>query len=133
MYTINVQHFVMFSPKNIPVVEIVQSYIFPSSQFDLVFLRATSSGYTGDLGATSVSQVITQWQGLGLEFLLTFVVVFVFFSSINPYRRSFGNPAIVIGFAYMACTLVGVSKDMLLVWELVEFLDLSFLLRSVYN
>lgn len=70
---------------------------------------ATSSGYTGDLGATSVSQVITQWQGLGLEFLLTFVVVFVFFSSVNPYRRSFGNPSVVIGFAYMACTLVGVS------------------------
>ncbi|XP_045108983.1 neurogenic protein big brain-like isoform X1 [Portunus trituberculatus] len=68
---------------------------------------ATSSGYTGDLGATSVSQVITQWQGLGLEFLLTFVVVFVFFSSVNPYRRSFGNPSVVIGFAYMACTLVG--------------------------
>lgn len=68
---------------------------------------ATSSGYTGDLGATVVSQVISPWQGLGMEFLLTFVVVFVFFASVNPYRRSFGNPAVAIGLAYLACTLVG--------------------------
>ncbi|XP_042229224.1 neurogenic protein big brain-like, partial [Homarus americanus] len=70
-------------------------------------LRATSSGYIGDLGATGVSQVISPWQGLGLEFLLTFVVVFVFFASVNPYRRNFGNPAVAIGLAYLACTLVG--------------------------
>ncbi|KAK8737690.1 hypothetical protein OTU49_004194, partial [Cherax quadricarinatus] len=68
---------------------------------------ATSSGYTGDLGATVVSQVISPWQGLGLEFLLTFVVVFVVFASFNPYRRNFGNPAVAIGLAYLACTLVG--------------------------
>ena len=112
----------LFSSKNVPVVKIVESYICSSSQLCCCFShRATSSGYTGDLGATTVSQVITQWQGLGLEFLLTFVVVFVFFSSVNPYRRSFGNPSIVIGFAYMACTLVGVSKDVLLLQEMFDF------------
>ncbi|KAK4321651.1 hypothetical protein Pmani_007565 [Petrolisthes manimaculis] len=45
--------------------------------------------------------------GLGLEFLLTFVVVFVYFASVNPYKRSFGNPAVAVGLAYLACTLVG--------------------------
>lgn len=68
---------------------------------------ATSSGFSGDLGATGVHKVITPWQGLGIEFLLTFVVVFVFFASVNPYRRSFGNPAVAVGLAYLACTLVG--------------------------
>ncbi|XP_068212947.1 neurogenic protein big brain-like isoform X1 [Palaemon carinicauda] len=71
-------------------------------------LYGTTSGYTGDLGATMVSQAITPWQGLGLEFLLTFVVVFVFFASVNPYKRSMGNPAMAIGIAYLSCTLVGI-------------------------
>nr|XP_027221784.1 neurogenic protein big brain-like [Penaeus vannamei] len=79
---------------------------FPLNLFFSLF-SATSSGYTGDLGATVVSQVITPWQGLGLEFLLTFVVVFVVFASVNPYRRSLGNPAMAIGVGLLACTLVG--------------------------
>ncbi|XP_076067533.1 MIP channel family protein big brain isoform X2 [Oratosquilla oratoria] len=68
---------------------------------------ATSSGYAGELGATVLSRVITPWQGFGIEFLLTFVVVFVVFASVNPYRRTLGSPAVAVGLAYLACTLVG--------------------------
>ena len=40
----------------------------------------------------------------GMEFLLTFVVVFTYFSATSPHRKSGGmDPALVIGLAYMAC------------------------------
>merc|ERR1719384_2793725 len=41
----------------------------------------------------------------GLEFILTFIVVFVFFSANSPSRRAGMDPAITIGLSYMA-TLV---------------------------
>merc|ERR1719384_1311363 len=41
----------------------------------------------------------------GLEFILTFIVVFVFFSATSPDRRAGIDPAITIGLSYMA-TLV---------------------------
>lgn len=68
---------------------------------------ATSSGYNTDLGATVPRLGVSPLQAFGLEFLLTFVVVFVVFASVNPYKRSFGNPATAIGLSYLSCTLVG--------------------------
>ena len=74
-----------------------------------MYFRATSSGYGGDLGATTLSRLISPWQGFALELLLSFVVVFSVFASMNPYKRSLGSPAVAIGLAYLACSLVGVS------------------------
>lgn len=69
---------------------------------------ATSSGYSGDLGATVISRVITVGQGFGVEFLLSFVVVLAYFSAMCPHRRpSGGHPALIVGLAYLATTLVG--------------------------
>ena len=76
--------------------------------------RATSSGYTGDLGSTVVSRNISVGQGFGVEFLLSFVVVLTYFSAMCPHKRSPGdNPAVVVGLAYLSTTLVGVSQIIL--------------------
>uniref|UniRef100_A0A6A7FQS1 Neurogenic protein big brain-like n=2 Tax=Hirondellea gigas TaxID=1518452 RepID=A0A6A7FQS1_9CRUS len=69
---------------------------------------ATSSGYSGDLGATTISRVISVGQGFGVEFLLSFVVVLAYFSAMCPHKRIAGSdPSIIIGMAYLATTLVG--------------------------
>ncbi|KAF2360297.1 Major intrinsic protein [Trinorchestia longiramus] len=72
-------------------------------------LQATSSGYSGELGSTVVSRVITVGQGFGVEFLLTFVVALAYFSSLCPHRAAGGvsHASVIIGMAYLAATLVG--------------------------
>ena len=56
----------------------------------------------GIFGAKDQFQQVSV-SSFGLEFLLTFIVVFVFFSVTSPGRRAgSGDPAITIGLAYMA-------------------------------
>jgi glycerol uptake facilitator-like aquaporin len=73
--------------------------------------RVTVPGYTGNLGAT-VSHLpahLNSWERLGVEFILTFIVVFTYFVSMDTYRKWLGSSALTIGAAYLACTLVSVS------------------------
>ena len=53
---------------------------------------------------------LTAWQGFGVEFVLTFILVFVVFSVSEPSRRPLGNSAVIIGFTYLAVSLAGVSQ-----------------------
>jgi Ni,Fe-hydrogenase I cytochrome b subunit len=67
-------------------------------------------GYQGNLQASiSHSQSISSWERLGVEIILTFVVVFTYFVSTNTHRKVFGNSAAMIGAAYSACNFVSVS------------------------
>jgi len=38
----------------------------------------------------------------GMEFILTFIIVFIYFSANNPHRKSGFDPAVTIGLSYMA-------------------------------
>ncbi|PSN40507.1 hypothetical protein C0J52_11690 [Blattella germanica] len=60
-------------------------------------------------GATVVSHLpahLNPWERFGVEFILTFVVVFTYFVSMDTYRKWLGSSALSIGSAYLACTLV---------------------------
>lgn len=67
-------------------------------------------GYQGNLqAALSHTHTIGTWERLGVEMVLTFVVVFTYFVSTNTHRKIFGNAAMMIGAAYSACNFVSVS------------------------
>jgi len=67
--------------------------------------RVTVPGYMGSLPAH-----LNSWERFGVEFCLTFIVVFTYFVSMDTYRKWLGSSPLVIGAAYLACTLVSVSK-----------------------
>ncbi len=45
-------------------------------KFFVFLFRVTRTGDQGNLGATIISAGLTEWQGLGIELCLTFVIVF---------------------------------------------------------
>lgn len=47
------------------------------------------------------------WERFGIELVLTFIIVFTHCTVSE--RKLFGNGATMIGFAYAACSIVGVS------------------------
>jgi hypothetical protein len=67
--------------------------------------RVAVPGYMGNLPAH-----VNSWERFGVEFCLTFIVVFTYFVSMDTYRKWLGSSPLVIGAAYLACTLVTVSK-----------------------
>jgi len=74
--------------------------------------RVTVPGYMGNLSATAshLPAHLNSWERFGVEFCLTFIVVFTYFVSMDTYRKWLGSSPLVIGAAYLACTLVSVSK-----------------------
>ncbi|XP_069704193.1 neurogenic protein big brain-like isoform X2 [Periplaneta americana] len=72
----------------------------------------TTPGYMGNLSAT-VSHLpvhLNAWERFGVEFILTFIVVFTYFVSMDTYRKWLGSSALTIGSAYLACTLVSMPS-----------------------
>ncbi|XP_043189767.1 neurogenic protein big brain-like [Amphibalanus amphitrite] len=69
---------------------------------------SSTTSLQGSLGVTVVTPPLTAWQGFGVEFVLTFILVFVVFSVSEPSRRPLGNSAVVIGFTYLAVSLAGI-------------------------
>jgi glycerol uptake facilitator-like aquaporin len=53
---------------------------------------------------------LNSWERFGVEFCLTFIVVLTYFVSMDTYRKWLGSSPLVIGAAYLACTLVSVSN-----------------------
>jgi len=47
-------------------------------KFFVFLFRVTRTGDQGNLGATIISAGLTEWQGLGIELCLTFVIVLVY-------------------------------------------------------
>ena len=63
----------------------------------------------GPLGITAGHDSLNAWQVLAVEFVLTFVVVFTTFATMDPNRKSFGSDSLSIGIAYLVASLTGVS------------------------
>lgn len=65
---------------------------------------------TAELGATRVNDGMTAGQGVGVEIILTFVLVIVIFGTTDPNRPSFGSPSLLIGLTVTLLHLIGVSR-----------------------
>ncbi|XP_070533268.1 aquaporin AQPAn.G-like [Ptychodera flava] len=63
----------------------------------------------GNLGVTLVNDRLTEAQGFGMEFMLTFVLVFTVFATVDPKRTLKGSPAIAIGLAVLIDHLIGIT------------------------
>ncbi|OTF72037.1 hypothetical protein BLA29_014069 [Euroglyphus maynei] len=63
----------------------------------------------GPLGITIGHDSLNVWQLVTVESLLTFVVVFTTYATMDSNRKSFGSDALSIGLAYLIASLTGVS------------------------
>ncbi|CAH0562204.1 unnamed protein product [Brassicogethes aeneus] len=67
----------------------------------------TVPGYQSNLSAAVAhSAMIAPWERFGIEFILTFIVVFSYFVSMDTYRKWIGTSALTIGSTYSACSFV---------------------------
>nr|XP_002736465.1 PREDICTED: aquaporin-4-like [Saccoglossus kowalevskii] len=73
-----------------------------------LLLAITPEEYRGNLGVTLVNDSITAAQGFGMEFMLTFILVFTIFSTVDPKRHVTGSQPIAIGLAIIIDHLIGV-------------------------
>ncbi|XP_076349591.1 aquaporin AQPAe.a-like [Tachypleus tridentatus] len=71
----------------------------------------TIPGHQETLGSTVVHPDLGAWQAFGIEFILTFVVVFTVFATVDSSRRSLGSDAVAIGIAYLAVSLIGLPAS----------------------
>ncbi|CAG2065748.1 unnamed protein product, partial [Timema podura] len=62
----------------------------------------TSQGILGVTAATT----LYGWEQFGVELLLTFIVVLTYLVCMDSYRQWLGSSALLIGAAYLSCTLV---------------------------
>lgn len=51
---------------------------------------------------------LSPWERFGLELILTYIVVFTYFVSMDSHRRWLGTSGLTVGAAYLAATLVSV-------------------------
>lgn len=79
----------------------------------------TVPGYqTNMLAAVVQSANVAPWERFGVEFILTFMVVFVYFVCMDTYRKWLTSSCLTIGATYAACTFVSVSRLLLLIFKL---------------
>ena len=72
--------------------------------------RVSVTGHQGmsPLGISVAHDQLSSWQIFGVEFVLTFLVVFTVFATLDPNRKSLGSDSLSIGIAYLVCSLTGV-------------------------
>ena len=63
----------------------------------------------GCLGCTDVHSYVGLGQAFGVEFMITFVVVFTVFANMEPKRADMGSRSLSIGLAIILGHLFGVS------------------------
>ena len=80
--------------------------------FCVSLFRVTSNGHQGNLGATVISAGLSEWQALGIELSLTFVLVLVYLTTMDDHRKtlsaSIGPGPLTFGLTYTACSFVAV-------------------------
>ncbi|KAL1436520.1 hypothetical protein MTO96_049618 [Rhipicephalus appendiculatus] len=66
-------------------------------------------GHQSSLGSNRPHEALGAWQAFGVEFVLSFLLASTVFATRDPNRSHLGagSDAVVIGFAYLACTLAG--------------------------
>ncbi|XP_076437828.1 aquaporin-5-like [Babylonia areolata] len=74
----------------------------------LILKGVTPDAFHDNLAVTDVNPAMTSGQGLGVEILLTFVLVFVIFGTTDENRPSFGSPSLLIGLTVTLCHLAGI-------------------------
>nr|CAD7571964.1 unnamed protein product [Timema californicum] len=72
--------------------------------------RVTAPTSQGILGVTAAT-TLYGWEQFGVELLLTFIVVLTYLVCMDSYRQWLGSSALLIGAAYLACTLVMVDRS----------------------
>nr|CAD7407687.1 unnamed protein product [Timema cristinae] len=72
--------------------------------------RVTAPTSQGILGVTAAT-TLYGWEQFGVELLLTFIVVLTYLVCMDSYRQWLGSSALLIGAAYLACTLVMVDTS----------------------
>ena len=77
----------------------------------LCVCRLTPDAFHSNLAVTNIHSTLTSGQGLGVEIILTFVLVFVIFGTTDSNRPSFGSPSLLIGLTVTLCHLAGVSSS----------------------
>ena len=63
----------------------------------------------GDLGVTTVHKDMSLGQAFGVEFMITFLVVFTVFANLEPKRIDMGSRSLAIGLSVVLGHLFGVS------------------------
>lgn len=75
----------------------------------------------GALGATTVNPALNDFQAVGVEFLITFVLLFTVFAAIDSDRDDHtGSVALTIGLSVTVCHLFAVSIRVCLIYALFE-------------
>ena len=83
------------------------------------------------LGVTGVNKVLTCAQGFGIEFMITFVLVFTVFASCDSKRTDLnGSAPLAIGLSVTMCHLWAVSQSFIIIWKLS--INYSYLKLIIY-
>ena len=89
--------------------------IICSKSVNLFSFRVSASGHQGTLGATVISAGLSEWQALGIELCLSFILTLVYLTTMDDHRRtlpaSIGPGPLTYGLAYAACSSMAVSFD----------------------
>lgn len=89
-----------------------RAFLNKSILFYSIF-RVSVPGHYGSMNATlaQLPAHLTPWERFCIEFVLTCVVVFAYFVSMNSSNIWFGSTS-CLGSAYFACGLVSVSNEL---------------------
>ncbi|ESO90935.1 hypothetical protein LOTGIDRAFT_145722 [Lottia gigantea] len=63
----------------------------------------------GQMAITSLMPGLNIWKAFGIEAILTYILVFSVFATIDPNRRELGSKPLAIGLAAALCHFAGVS------------------------
>ena len=78
-----------------------------------VLRGVTPSEFVGNLGQTTLNKSVSGAQGFGVEFMITFVLVFTVFSSVDSKRDDLnGSTPLTIGLSVAVCHLAAVSTNL---------------------
>ena len=76
----------------------------------IVNYRVTASTFHNNLGLNVINPQLTVGQGLGIEIIMTFTLVFVVMATTDPDRTDGGNTAVAVGLTVAGLNLTGVRS-----------------------
>ena len=80
-------------------------------QLDIIVnYRVTASAFHNNLELNLINPQINVGQGLGIEIIMTFTLVFVVMATTDPDRTDGGNTAVAVGLTVAGLILTGVRS-----------------------